>query len=75
MDLVELFHPTYIKKALPIMEKNRTNGLSKHKEVFHKSKPLYNQILKDSGFKQSLNFELKTKVVPRKRYRKRKISY
>ena len=54
------------------MEKNRTNGLSKHKEVFHKSKPLYNQILKDSGFKQSLNFELKTKVgvMPQKKKHK-----
>ena len=57
------------------MVNNRINGLSKNKEVFDKSKPLYNQILRDSGFKQSLNFELKTKVAPRKRHRKRKIIY
>ena len=43
--------------------------------VYDKSKPLYNQILRDSGFKQSLNNELKTKVVPRKSHRNRKIIY
>ena len=43
--------------------------------MYDKSKPIYNQILKDSGFKQSLNFDFKTKVVPGKRHRKRKIIY
>ena len=57
------------------MVNKRINGLSKYKEVFDKSKPLYNQIIRVSGFKQSLYFELKTKVVPRKRNRKRKIIY
>ena len=57
------------------IENKRINGLSKNKQLFDKCKPTYNQILRASGFKQSLNFELKTKVVPRKRNRKRKIIY
>ena len=57
------------------MVNDTINGLSKNKEVYDKSKPLYNQILSDSDFKQALNFELKTKVVPHKCHRKRKRNY
>ena len=32
------------------MVNNRINGQSKNKEVFDKSKPIYNQISRDSGF-------------------------
>ena len=68
-------HPTHTEKVLLILVNSRINGLSKNKEVFDKSKLIYNQTLRDSGFKRSLNFELITKVEPRKRHRKRKIIY
>ena len=57
------------------MVNNRINSLSKNKEVFVKSKPIYNKTLRDSAFRNSLNFELKTKLEPRNRHRKREFIY
>ena len=57
------------------MVNNRTNSLLKNKEVFDKSKRIYTQILRDSGFKHFLNFELKSQVVPSNRNRKKIIYY
>ena len=41
------------------MVNNRVNSLSKNKEVFDKSRTIYYQILRNNGFKKSLNFKLK----------------
>ena len=63
-------HPGNIKKELPKMVNKRLNELSCDKEEFEKVKTSYENALKNSGFKEKLEFKNNEKT---KRNRKRKI--
>ena len=62
-------HPPVVKKNLPKMIGKRVSDLSSSKEVFEKEKPIYQQALKNAGFKEELIYEKST----RKRRRSRDI--
>ena len=59
-------HPPVVKKNLPKMIGKRILDLSSTKEIFDKEKPIYQEALKNAGFKDDLKYE-KSKKTRRKK--------
>ena len=50
-------HPPVVKKNLPKMIGKRISDLSSNAEIFEKEKPIYQEALKNAGFKEELKYE------------------
>ena len=61
-------HPPVVKKNLPKMIGKRISDLSSNAEIFEKEKPIYQEALKNAGFKEELKYE-KTQKTRRRRRR------
>ena len=71
-------HPPHIKKNLPHMISERISKLSSNEQIFNQEANLYNEGLKQAGYKDKIKFirkENNDNNVGSKRSRKRKIIY
>lgn len=64
-------HPSSITKQLPSMIQRRISDISSDQDEFNKAKDIYNKALKDSGYKEEINYQ--ATPTPRKHTRRRKI--
>ena len=60
-------HPPVVKKNLPKMIGKRISDLSSNAEIFEKEKPIYQEALKNAGFKEELKYEKTQKTRGRRR--------
>ena len=60
-------HPPVVKKNLPKMIGKRISDLSSNAEIFEKEKPIYQEALKNAGFKEELKYEKTQKTRRRRR--------
>ena len=64
---VNSIHPPNISKNLPNSLSKRKNKLSSNEHVFNSTKGLYNNVLKNSGYKQNIKFQHNVFVEAQKR--------
>ena len=64
-------HPSSITKQLPSMIQRRISDISSDRDEFNKTKDIYNKALKDSGYKEEINYQ--ATPTARKHTRRRKI--
>ena len=66
-------HPPTILKQIPTAISNRISTNSSNEEIFKNSAPYYNNILKESGYKEKLQFQPNKHHPTSRRYRSRNI--
>ena len=60
-------HPPVVKKNLPKMIGKRISDLSSNKEIFESEKSIYQEALRNAGFKEDLKYEKSKKTRRRRR--------
>ena len=60
-------HPPVVKKNLPKMIGKRISDLSSNEEIFEREKPIYQEALRNAGFKEDLKYEKSKKTRRRRR--------
>ena len=53
-------HPPHIKKELPKMIEKRITSLSKNRDIFERSAKEYSEVLKQCGYKDSIQYNKNT---------------